>query len=172
MLKAERRRPGSFDWRRTPGPSVLSALVGVVGRPFMPASPGAVQCRWGGGRGGSVGAELSALQLSPLCGAGAHLPALRSWQRLLRRGVCAGLSSRVAASGRGALSAHVPRCRSSCCPATPLPCGPGAESDASRIAKAHGAVQRIRACDCQPTSKVDQRSASNIDQGSPALFSV
>lgn len=36
---------------------------------------------------GSAGAELPDLQLPPLRGAGAHLPALRSWQRLLRRRV-------------------------------------------------------------------------------------
>ena len=34
------------------------------------------------------------------------------------------------------------------------------------------AGDRVKILWCQPTSKVDQRSASNIDQGSPALFSV
>lgn len=44
---SKRRRPGSFDWRLTPGPSLL-APVRRLCRAFMPRRPGAVQCRRGG----------------------------------------------------------------------------------------------------------------------------
>ena len=85
----------------------------------MPAFPSAVQC-FGRGIGGAARADLPALQLPALCGAGADLPPLRSRQHLLCGRVRADPPARVAASSPGALSKYPPRGAASRRPAAPV----------------------------------------------------
>jgi hypothetical protein len=50
--RQKRRRPGSFDWRRTPGPSVLSALFRRIGQALYACPARRCPVLRGGGVGG------------------------------------------------------------------------------------------------------------------------
>ena len=125
-------------------PRALGAqrLGGRLCMTFMPRRPGAVQCRRGEGLGAARGADLPALPLPPLRGTGADLPALRSRQHLLRRGVLVAGTPRGPAPRRRSLSAHPARGAPTCAATASLPRAPP-RSDASGLCKPHRRLQGI-----------------------------
>jgi hypothetical protein len=86
-LTLKKRGPVT-DTTQLPGPRCAVPMTVIV-QALYACLARALSSALGGGVAGAGGADLSALQLLPLRGAGAHLQPLRSRQHLLRWEVCA-----------------------------------------------------------------------------------
>src|SRR5271156_6141117 len=131
-----------------PSPRCAVPGKGACAGPLCLPCPSTVQC-FGRGIAGAGRAELSALQLPALCGAGADLQPLRSRQYLLWGRVCADSSARGGSSSRSALSTSPPWSASSCRPAAAVADTSAARSDASGLCQWPRLRQRIGTADIE-----------------------
>lgn len=86
--RIDRRRPGTFDWRQTPGPRCVAPMAGVLADPLCLPCP-ALSSAWGGGALGALTEPTYRLYNCAHCGVQVRICARCDHGQICCAGPCA-----------------------------------------------------------------------------------